>query len=378
MNPNFATIMRRCRLADGQRPHIVGYVDPIGVLRAVGQANSSVQIAVAMLPLLGLDGLSGAGLSITFDTGNYDQIVHAHVLLDSPRTGALKMIALKSGDMEPESWVPADAASYMTLHWDIMESYKTLASVFDSVRGEGALAAALERRILGPTGIDFEKEILEVLEGRVTVVSWVERPITVQSQASMLGLKLLDSDAVKKTLQKVAAKNEANVTSETYAGKTYYQVHVPRLENLPAAQQPPLPCFGVLGDYLLVTNRPGLYQKVIATAAGSKSLADELDFKLIAGRIRRQPGGSKPGMISFERPEEGLRFAYDLITGESTRASLAAQAANNRFFRSIDTALNENPIPPFEVLRRYLAPGGAMFVDDGTGIHYTAFSLRRK
>ena len=210
------------------------------------------------------------------------------------------------------------------------------------------------------------------------MVSWVERPITPQSQASILGFKLLDADAVKETLQKVAAKNEANLTSETYAGKTYYQTLAPGQEDLPAGQRPPLPCFGVLGDYLLAANRSSLYKKVIATAAGSKSLADELDFKLIAGRIRRQPGGSNPGMISFERPEEGMRFTYDLITGENTRATLAAQAANNRFFRSIDTALKENPIPPFEVLRRYLAPGGAMLIDDGTGIHYTAFSLRRK
>jgi len=34
-------------------------------------------------------------------------------------------------------------------------------------------------------------------------------------------------------------------------------------------------------------------------------------------------------------------------------------------------------LPPFAVTRQYLAPGGAMVVDE-TGIHYTAFSLRRK
>jgi hypothetical protein len=35
-------------------------------------------------------------------------------------------------------------------------------------------------------------------------------------------------------------------------------------------------------------------------------------------------------------------------------------------------------LPPFEVLQRYLAPGGTVVVDDETGLHYTDFSLRRK
>ena len=41
-------------------------------------------------------------------------------------------------------------------------------------------------------------------------------------------------------------------------------------------------------------------------------------------------------------------------------------------------ALAENPLPPFEVLRQYLSPGGGMVVDDETGIHYMAFDLRRE
>ncbi|MEE8452724.1 MAG: DUF3352 domain-containing protein [Thermoguttaceae bacterium] len=374
-NGNFATIMQRCRVGGDQRPHLVGYVDPVAVARAAGQTNSGIQIGLAMLPLLGLDGLLGVGGTVTFDTEHYDMVTHAHVLLDSPRTGIPKMIALKSGDMLPESWVPDDAAGYMTLHWNVMESYTTAASVFDSIQGEGALAAMLQRRILGPTGIDFEKEVLEVLEGRVTRVSWIERPITPQSQSSILGLKLLDADAVTRTLQRVATEKKALIEQETYAGKTYYRIRSPQPEE---AGDGPLPCFGVLDDYLLVANRPELYKKVLATARGSKSLADELDFKLVARLIRRQPGGQRPAMISFERPDQGMRFLYDLATGQSTRARLAAQGTNNRMFRALDTALKANPLPPFEVLRQYLAPTGALIVDDETGIHYTAFSLRRK
>ena len=40
--------------------------------------------------------------------------------------------------------------------------------------------------------------------------------------------------------------------------------------------------------------------------------------------------------------------------------------------------MDEQPLPPFAVLQRYLAPGGVTVTDDETGLHYTAFSLRRK
>lgn len=377
-NGNFATIMQRCRVGGDQRPHLVGYIDPIGVARAIGQTNSGIQIGLAILPLLGLDGLLGVGGTVTFDTESYDMVTHAHVLLENPRSGIPKMIALEPGDMEPESWVPDDAAGYRTLHWNVKESYTTATGVFDSIQGEGALAAAIERRILGPTGIDFEKEVLEVLEGRVTIVSWIQRPITPQSQATITGFKLLDADAVTRTLQRVATEKKAMLEQLTYAGKTYYRVRTSQTAETPDGPQPPRTCFGVLDDYLLVSNRQSLYEKALATARGSKSLADELDFKLITKLIRQQPGGRRPAMISFERPDEAMRFLYDRATGESARAGLAAQGPNNRMFRSLDTALKANPLPPFEVLRRYLAPSGALVVNDETGIHYTAFSLRRE
>lgn len=378
-NRNFTAIMQRCRGTKDERPQLIWYVDPIGIMRSIGETSITVRLAVAMLPVLGLDGLSGIGGSLILDAGQLDSVTHVHVLLESPRSGVLKMIALESGDVKPERWVPADVASYTTLHWNVEKTYATLAILYDSFRGDGALAKALGDRILGPTGIDFQKEVLQSLDGRVTLITSIERPITVRSQAWLLGLKLKDAATFDKVLEKVFKLPQSNLARKTYAGKTYYQVQVPQFDELPEDQRPPLPCFGILDDYLLMVTRASLYRKAVVTAAdGSKSLAGELDFKLIAGKIQRQSGGNKPAMISFNRPEEVMRFLYELATAERTRQGLREQAENNPFLKSLDTALKEHPLPPFAVLRQYLAPGGAMVVDDETGIHYTAFSLRRK
>jgi hypothetical protein len=139
------------------------------------------------------------------------------------------------------------------------------------------------------------------------------------------------------------------------------------------------PCVALFEDYVVGTNSVGFLEQAVVTKSDpAKSLSKELDFKLIASKIARQTGDKKPGFLSFDRPEEGMRLLYDLAVSENTKGVLARQAENNRFFRTIDKALADNPLPPFPVIAKYLAPGGGMITSDETGFHYTGFSLKRK
>jgi hypothetical protein len=83
-------------------------------------------------------------------------------------------------------------------------------------------------------------------------------------------------------------------------------------------------------------------------------------------------------LIAFDRPEEALRLWYDIATADTTRQRLSQGAENNRFFRTVNDALRDNPLPPFAVLARYLAPSGSLLTDDESGLHYVSFTLRRK
>ncbi len=40
-------------------------------------------------------------------------------------------------------------------------------------------------------------------------------------------------------------------------------------------------------------------------------------------------------------------------------------------------ALEKHPLPPFAVIKKYLAPTGGVMVNEPTGFHYTGFGLRR-
>ena len=48
--------------------------------------------------------------------------------------------AVGSGDTKPERWVPADAASYTTLHWDFEKTFREAADLFGCTAPFGAVA----------------------------------------------------------------------------------------------------------------------------------------------------------------------------------------------------------------------------------------------
>jgi hypothetical protein len=334
---------------------------------------------------LGLDGLSGVGGSILFDTEEYDSMMHLHVLLTSPRTGVLKAIAFEPGATKPERWVPGDVASYLTLTWNFPTSLKAVETLFDSFRGDGAFAQSLQN-ITKNIDVDLQKQVVPTLDGRVTFLRWIEKPaVTMQSAHSLLAFKLKDKEkdgeSIQKVLDGIAKKFPETISSKTSAGKSYYCVGFPAFDPGNGRQPPPMPrpCFGIVDDYLVISSQPGIYEQVLATAAdSSKSLGTTLDFKLISSKLQRVAGETKPAMLTFDRPEEGMRFLYDLATSEGAKSMLQRRAERNPFFKTINSSMEKQPLPPFSVMQKYLAPGGSIVIDDDTGIHLMNFTLKRK
>jgi hypothetical protein len=128
---------------------------------------------------------------------------------------------------------------------------------------------------------------------------------------------------------------------------------------------------------MLCDSSTALHQCIVTSNDAKTSLANELDYKLIAAKIKRQVGGDAAGMVVFSRPEQGMRFLYDMAQGEDARRFLDRRSEDNPFVRDIDEALKDNPLPPFSVLAKYLAPSGGMVTADETGFHYMTFSLKR-
>jgi hypothetical protein len=212
----------------------------------------------------------------------------------------------------------------------------------------------------------------------------MERPVRVNSQTTLVGVKLKDAAAFGRTLDRVFERSNVPFQKKTYGGVSYYRLEAQnrnrRIDT--ETMRIPEPSVAILGDYLVVSDSTKCLQQAIITKSdSSQSLANELDYKLIANKISRKLGDAEASFVIFNRPEEGLRLVYEMAHSEELRNQMRSAAESNpslRVFKVLDDALNDNPLPPFAVLAKYLAPVGAMMTNDETGIHYMEFSLRRE
>ncbi|MCE9605970.1 MAG: hypothetical protein K8U03_13830 [Planctomycetia bacterium] len=341
--------------------------------------NTAAQVGLTLLPALGLDGLTAAGGSLTFNRGAFETILQGYLLLDVPRSGVLELIALQPTKTEPEPWVCDTVASYATFAWDVDRTYHKLRTIVDSFSGGGTFQGRVRDPLLKQTDIDLEAELLPELEGRISFLLSIEEPVSMQSRAQLVGVHLKDGKKFLPILKKMTTKLQDKLATRSYAGTTYYQdATLRRNETEADAALRPRASFCLLGDCLLIADRASVLEKAIATAGDeAHRLASSLEYKLIAGKAKRYAGDQGPGYFAFSRPDEELRFVHGLAFNERIREQMARGGERNPLLKDLNQALADRPLPPIETLQKYFAPGGTIVVDEPTGIRFLSFGLRR-
>jgi hypothetical protein len=377
-NERFVSILRTCRNAGDPPPQIIWFVNPIEAFVQLNRENLGARIVVEVLPKLGLDRVHGVGGSFTFSTDTYEDITHLHVLLDNPRTGVLTLLNLESGDTTPERFVPSEwIDTYMTLHWNASLTYEKLGSLFDEFQGAGAFENNVRENINEEVGIDFRQDVIEQLDGRVSAVFGFSQPVRFNRRSILVAVHVKDEQAARATLKTMLDATGETVEEDSYGGVDFSVITPPPFREMPVEERPFEACFAFMEGCLVFANERQALQQAVATRDGTaERLADALDFKLIRSRIGRS--NLEPGLALFNRPEVAIRYLYDLVHADETRNFLVEQRENNRFFSAIDSALNEHPLPAFEVLAKYFAPSGGILYDSSDGLHYYQFSLRRE
>ena len=378
-NRRFTTIMKQCVGEKDERPQISWFFDPLTLVKKQLEGNLTGQLVLGIMSEIGVDGLRGLGGSAILGSKDFDMIVHNHLLLANPRTGITRMLAFDEGEMMPEPWVPHDAASYMTMHWNAKKTYKAIRQVWDDVSGEGVFDQRVGEFMAGnELTFNIEDDLIGAIDGRITVLTWMEPPARVNSATSMIGVKLKDPRRFRKTLEKLLDRLPQKPKKSAFAGTSYYLFEIDnRQEN--EFVRTPEPCFAIVDDYLLFCDSTKLLNRTVNVKRnGGKSLSTELDFKLIGSKIRRQKGGDKPTMISFQRPDLQLQSLYEIARGDALKSQLSNIAETDPFLERLNKIVQDNPLPPFSVVSQFMAPAGALVTDDETGLHYMAFSIRRK
>lgn len=407
-NREFVTIMNRCRPVEGQEAQLQFFVDPIEITRINMSQSIQSRLAYAVVPTMGLDGLAALGGSMTMDTPEFESVFHIHVMMTSPRKGVMNVIAMESGDVDPPAWVPNDSATYMTVNWDVMTTFNTIIEQVDRFQGQGKAREEIAENINEEIGIDFEEDILGGLTGRVSWAQWYEPPVRMNSQTNILGVEVKDPEAFLETVEKIFEKATENspeggpIGKATYEGVEYIRVKVPTMEerqaqmrrNLEEAgrdpaelgefQGPPFdirtpsPSFGMIDDTFILTDSEEAFRACVrASQDEDASLRGDDGYAEVKSKIRGLMGTGFPGGIMYTKPEESFRFMLGLADSDSVKTMISQGRENdNRAAQIFGDALDEHPLPDFEDLVKYLAPGGGIITDDESGIHIVMFGLK--
>jgi hypothetical protein len=397
-NADFATIVRECRRPQDEPPQLIGYANPIELLREIGRHDGGgLNIALATFPALGLNGIKGAGISMTVATPEYDDLSHMHLLLENPRAGVLQLIAFQTGTTTPQPWVPDDIENYITWNWDVEGFFAKLTALVDKFYYPGGFEERIDKNVSQQLGIDFRTEVIDQLAGRFTWLTAYNQPAKFNGQRNLFCAQVKDEAAAEETLNRVVAKFSEQFERREFGKAHYFALKPQWLEDMPEEQRPFEPAIAVFDGYLFMSYSCQLMERAIATRDGTQpALADSIEYKLTTSKLLRESTGTTPVMVSFSRFEASLRNWYSVLKSDETRLKLdewgtgpppaenegdeEAQEPRrpNRFFAALAECLEEEELPPFDELVKYTAPGGGVIYDTDTGIHAMSFTLRRE
>lgn len=348
------------------------YLDVAQVFKlasAAGAANGgNAEQIVAQLQLTGLNGLKSIAGTITFG-GEFDSFSKVFIAAPQPVQGLLKIFSMPKVALKPPAWVPATAAGYQSISLDLDNAYKAINELADQF-APGVLDN-LQKQIAGPNGesLDFQKDIFGPLGDRITLVGDFKKPITEKSQRTLVGIALEDAKAFQATLAKVFAITKATPKKREFQGTTIYDFDLSGLPNADQMQLDGPISLAVAKDHLFITTEPTILEQVLRS--GGASLADSPEYQAVAKNFPEATSTQ-----SYQKPEEGVRLLYDMLKNGGLLKAIKEQNPNADV-EKLKEVVDPAKLPDFEVIKKYLAPGGGFGIMDDDGIVFTRFTLKK-
>jgi hypothetical protein len=375
-NERFVAIVKNCRRPQDPPPQLLFFADPIELLRNVGHGNGGMQFMLGLFPSLGVDGLMAVGGTATYAAEEYEDLSQFHVLLQNPRSGVLMLPAFHDGDVRPQPFVPLALETYMTWNWNLRTTYDRLVALVDQYRYQGSVDKFVKEKISEKLGIDVPTQIIDNLKGRCTWMIGYDRPSKTTGQKHIFALELKDENAAKESLKTVIAKFPESFEERHFGNVTYYSLMPKRMRERPEDERPVDPFVAVVDGYFFIGGSCMQFERCIAARDGTAPrMADSSDFARTSAVIGRETRGVTPVLFLLHRSEETLRQWYDLLTSEKTRALIENNKEKNRFLAALAEVMDQNKLPPFDVLLQYSAAGGGILYDTDDGYHAISFGL---
>jgi hypothetical protein len=397
-NDAFTESLRECvseRLGGGDEsaPQLVAFIDPVGIFRAIAQENAGMRIALATLPILGIDGVKGAAGAAWINEGEWDSLFRAHLLLDNPRAGVLKMARLLPCDPTPVNAIPAEISSYTCGAVDAAGTLSGAGQLYDRIRGEGRFAEDFETKATASMSV-APAELLDLFTGKyVSLMAFGNptegAPVRV-NPARALFFETKDPEKALTVVLAILKKAEVALDERDADGAPYYvstfmeELAKKQSEEGPRPGRPPvmLQSMAVIGDDLVFCETNELLLNLVKTHQGEgERLADHLPFRLMANRVKRlgaaTVGGEEGRVLMYQDPVAQFRQWHAAGSSDESREQLSKMAEFAPPMRWLRDALDDAGVPSAEAMMKYASPSGAAIYDTPRGFRYVAFSFKR-
>ncbi len=428
--PSYQAVAERCtgKVAANSAP-LRWFVDPLGFAKAYQAANPPREKKkgpdyVAILGRQGFDAVRGLGGVVLFDDGPY-QLRHHALIYAPPLPGrkpfapdrfnlAARMLEFPNAEaVEPPQWVPRDVSSWVAVQWDMRAAFNSAESLVDDVVGEKGVfddvIASLKEDPDGPQ-IDIEKELVNCLGRRVSVVSDYATPIGVDSERLVIAIEATDEASVRAAVAK-SMSTDRDMRKVEFDGHVIWEQidrsdAIPQLEietpglarrhaddeddddrgrrRIREREEKLLPhsAVTVAKGHLLIASHRDFLERVLTTSGDVESLAQAADYATVAAEVGRLFPGSI-ALRSFGRSDRTVRPTYEMLRrGEMPKSkSLTGQLLNALLGDGKEGSVRKQRIdgstlPEFETIQRYFGTVGTGMEAVENGWYVAGVALR--
>jgi hypothetical protein len=406
------------------------FVKPLPFATAYREANPPREKRkgpdyVAILGRQGFDAVQSAGGLVVFSEGahamRHHSFIHAPALagrdpesVDRYDRAARMLRFPTAADIAPPDWVPQDVGGWTALQWDLQTAFTAAETLVDEIVGDAGVyddvIASLKEDPDGPQ-IDVEKDLVNCLDGRITVINGHVEPLGTDSDRIVFAIKCADEERVAATIAKVM-NADADMQKIELGGQVAWELidrshAIPKLEvetpggavthaddedetakrrqRLREKDEKLLPhsTVTVARGHLLIASHRDILERVLTAEGGPAALGGTADYKAMVAEVARYAPGETAAR-SFGREDVSIRPTYELLRqGSMPKAqSVFGQLVNGVLGDGKPGTVREQRIdgstlPEFDVVRKYFGTVGTALEAFPDGWRLTGVALPR-
>ncbi|KLU05179.1 putative transmembrane protein [Rhodopirellula islandica] len=375
-NADFVAVMSRSIGAEAEIPQITFFVNPYGIVKRIIARSGSAFFIAPIVQDLGIEKIRGIGGSVFRGGEIIESVGHMHVLIDPPRDGFFGVLRPEDIEVSPPTWVPADAASFTCVGWDIETAFKNIAKIVNRFAGEGSFEKNTEKPAKERFDVSLKEEVFPLMTGRAVTIQRYQLPANWNSMARVIAIEVKDAKEADKLLEKVKAKAPpARMKPEVLRGKTVYFSEQRQFEQ-PGVRVPENSVM-LLDNWLLFSDSREVLLQVLRAEAGEiDRLADDEDYVLLTSELGAKLEGETPFLFQFNRDAESYRILYEMANSEETAQSVEKRGGENPIAGRVAELMRRNDWPEWEDLEKYFSVSGIFGYDEPGGIHIGSLNLR--